>query len=104
MAKSSGEEMREEPSPPAESTGTGEGSAPSLHPLQSTLYLVHRARRVLLVVVLVVEAADAAHLIAIAVLVAGVVDVFFRRVFGDVLCNNPPPTSECLTKTARVAW
>lgn len=48
------------------------------------LHLVHGAGGVV-IVVLVVEAAHAAHLVAVGVLIAGVVDVFFGGVFGDVL-------------------
>lgn len=55
-----------------------------LHLLQDALHLVHGAGRVVVLVLVVVEAAHAAHLVAVAVLIARVVDVFFGCVFGDV--------------------
>ena len=54
------------------------------------LHLVHRAHG--LVIFVVVEAADTAHLIAIVRVVAGIVHILLGSVFGDVLYTRTHTT------------
>lgn len=57
------------------------------------LNVVHRACRLLIVILVLIQAADTGHFVAVVRAIACVVDIFFRRVFADVLCTvlAPPP-------------
>lgn len=77
--------------PPQHREGNEKLGMPSV---QHELYLIHGTRR-LLVLFILVKAADAAHLVAVIRLATGIIHAVFRGILRDVLCASLASYTDC---------